>query len=191
MGKIKIILFVCSISLLNNCCVSNSYIVETDSSNEYNKNEVLKEFNVILNDLTSEFSIIVEGGFSNTEEGVPIGYTVYSLNDPNNYSKTPYENDGITFLEGHFYHFSPVLMFISYSNIAYLENGKVKIFKAVNCLDRGDDINKVIEFANDKLKNNSNKAEIIERIKNYRQFGRYHIEDVHSMKIDCECSPCQ
>lgn len=187
MGKIKIILFVSLTSLLNNNCGSNTYT----KSKDYNRNEVLKEFNIVLNELAPEYSTIIEGGFSNTEEGVPIGYSIYSLNDPNNYSKVPYEDNNIIFMEGHFYHFAPVLRLISYSQIAYLENGNVKIFKALNCLDRGNSIYEVVEFANEKLKGHSNKAEIIERIKNYRQFGRYHSEDIHSTRVNCECSPCE
>ena len=173
------------ILLFQNCKTSNINNIQI-----YDTNEVLIKFNTVLNDYAPEYSTIIDGGFAHTKEGLPKGYTIFDLNDPNNYSILS-ENKIISFNEGHFYHFSSVFMYMSYSHIAYLDKGKIIIFKAVNCLDKGDDFNELIDFANKKLKNNPHKDEIIERIENYRKYGLYYTEDIHSMRVDCDCLPCE
>ena len=161
----------------------------TQSSKLYNKDEVLTELNSILNSSVPEYKSINEMGFSNTDEGVTIGYTIRDLTDTTNVNKrTPDDmGDGIKFVENHFYHFVPVIMSMSYSHIAYLEDGNIKVFKSINCIDKGDDFDEFIAFAKTKLKGNN---DVLKNLKNYRDFGEYLIEDNYGMTVNCKCKPC-
>lgn len=80
----------------------------------------------------------------------------------------------------------------SQSHIAYFEHGVIrKIFKSVNCTDRGDNIKDVLTFADEKLKNCPNKKNILENISNYRKYGFYIRTDHHSQFVNCDCNPCE
>lgn len=162
----------------------------TQNSKLYNKEKVLSELNTILNSSVPEYKSITENGFSNTSEGVTIGYTVRDLTDTTNVNKrTPDDKgDGIKFIENHFYHFVPVIMPMSYSHIAYLEDGNIKVFKSINCTDIGDDFDDFIAFAKTKL---IEKEDVLENLKNYRKFGEYLVEDNYGMTVNCECNPCE
>lgn len=183
--KTRGLFFLIIILSFQNCKISHTY-----NAQNYDTYEILNKFNSVLNEFAPEYSTVIDGGFSNTKEGLPMGYTIFDLNDPDNYSILS-ENKSISFNEGHFYHFSSIFMDMSFSHIAYLDKGKVIIFKAVNCFDKGDDFNELIDFANKKLENNPHKKEIMERIQNYRNYGLYSIVDIHSMNVNCDCSPCE
>jgi len=178
--------------LIISICILLYISCSINSQEGYDRNLIFERFNSELNGSIPDFKIIIEGGFKTTDDGVPVGYTVYDLNDPNNFSKKIPDDsiNNIVFKEGHFYHFSPVIMSLSFSHIAYLEKGNIIIFKSVNCLDKGDSFKDVLSYANEKLKNNPKKEDIMNRLKNYRQYGDYHIEDNYGMKINCKCSPC-
>jgi|SRR5690554_2563113 len=157
---------------------------------EYNTNQTLQKFCEVLNEVSPQYKTIVDGGFGITENGVPYGFTVYDLNDPSNFSKrTPIDTiENIKFKNGHFYHFVPVIMSMSYSNIAYFEDNEIKIFKSINCLNKGDSYDDFIMFAKKKL---NDKKDVLQNLKNYREFGEYLIEDNYGMKVDCDCAPCE
>lgn len=156
----------------------------------YDRGTTLKKIEKILNKSAPEYKEIVDDGFSNIDGGIPIGYSVFDLTNPSNKSKkTPEDTgEGIEFIEGHFYHFSPVIMSMSYSHIAFFSKGEMITFSSINCLDKGDSFNSVLEFIKDKP---SIKKEVINNIKNYRRFGYYHIEDNYGMSINCDCDPCE
>ena len=64
-----------------------------------------------------------------------------------------------------------------------MENGKLKIFKSINCKDRGDKLEEVIAYLNQKLANDKNKDEILERVKNYKKYGKYFKMDNYSTLV--------
>lgn len=181
----KTSLLIISLIFFTNCGISQS-------TKTYDKKDVLRKFNMVLNNSAPEYKKIVDGGFSNMEDGVTIGYTVYDLTDTTNINKKiPTDTiTGIEFKEGHFYHFVPAIFSMSFSNIAYLENGNIKIFESINCLDKGTTLDEVMNFAKEKLKGHKDEKAILTNIKNYRQFGNYLTEDNYSLKLDCKCSPC-
>lgn len=177
------------IILVNICLLVFLSCVNTQKTNLYDKEKVFTELNIVLNNSVPEYKSITDIGFSNTSEGVTIGYTIRDLTDTTNVNKrTPDDKgDGIKFIENHFYHFAPVIMSMSYSHIAYLEDGKIKVFKSINCIDRGDSFDEFIIFAKTKLKGNN---DVLENLKNYRDFGEYLIEDNYGMSVNCKCKPC-
>jgi hypothetical protein len=61
----------------------------------------------------------------------------------------------------------------SFSFIAVLGEDDMTIFKGLNCEEKGDSLEDVLKYLNEKLKNTNNKNEIIERVKNYRKYGVY------------------
>ena len=161
--------------------IANTFsCVKIQKTNIYNREKVFSKLNTILN--TSIPQKI--GGFSNAPNGATIGYTVWDLTDTTNVNiRTPIEkaSNGIKFIEKHFYHFVPILTYISYSHIAYLENGNIKVFKSINCNNRGDNYDDLIEFAKRKC----TKKEVLENLKNYRHFGIYLAEDNYGMTLNC------
>jgi hypothetical protein len=78
----------------------------------------------------------------------------------------------IVLKEGHVYHFSPISESDSYSNIAILNKGRVKVFRAINCPEKGDQLVDAIHYINDSLPV-PDKAEVINHLRNYRHYGKY------------------
>jgi hypothetical protein len=108
------------------------------------------------------------------------GFFVYDLTDsPNNFLPERYNipEQCINFIDGHVYHFSALDFENSFSHIAFLENGKVKIFKSVNCINSEDTLSDVIEYAGKTLKKGKQKENTLTRLKNYRRYGFYRTTD--------------
>jgi hypothetical protein len=100
-----------------------------------------------------------------------VGFFVYDLTEPSNKQTSLLER--IEFKNGHVYHFADIDLPFSFSNIAILEDGDVRIFKNINCEGQGARIEDVVSYLNEKLKDDKNKDEIIQRVINYRKFGVY------------------
>ncbi|HEX8738119.1 MAG TPA: hypothetical protein VF721_22485 [Pyrinomonadaceae bacterium] len=114
------------------------------------------------------------------------GFFVYDLTDsPNNFLLNRYnQTEGcINFIDGHVYHFSTIDFEESFSHIAFLENGKVKIFKSINCVNGEDNLSDVVEYAEKTLKKGKKKDETLIRLKNYRRYGFYRTTD--SYRVSC------
>jgi hypothetical protein len=152
----------------------------------YDDNKILSKFDSILNNDIPIYQKINPKGFSHNSKGEIFGYSIFDLTDTLNSSMKL--NDKINFFDQHFYHISPVLMYMSYSYIIYLENGKIKVFNRINCLDEGDDIDKVLKFANKKL--DKDEYHVLLNIKNYRKFGQYYSSDNYGARPNCKCFPC-
>tara|TARA_R100000789_G_C3013937_1_gene151986 strand:+ start:389 stop:922 length:534 start_codon:yes stop_codon:yes gene_type:complete len=175
----KIILII-SLALTFSCNIK-SQVESTDIS--------LKDFELILNESIPEYRNYNDKGFTSLNNEIPIGYFVFDLTDVSNVSKRSPEDEGesIKFYEGHYYHFAPVIMSISYSHIAYIEDDELKVFKSINCKDKGDNLLSVQMFAQNKKSN----SDVMMRIDNYRKYGRYYIEDNYGMSVNCDCDPCE
>lgn len=145
--------------------------IPPNSDTMYSRRGVLLDF---LETLVHPRRSRVTRGFPNpfVEEGsMAIGFFVYDLTDPSNKQTSLLER--IEFRNNHVYHFAHIDLPFSFSNIAVLEDGKLKIFKSINCKGKGDSLEDVIGYLNEKLKNDKNKDEIIKRVKNYREYGVY------------------
>ena len=134
----------------------------------YNRKEVLTQLADTLDSLIPEFRGYEKNGFSVDNEK-PSKFFVYDLFDTLN--NTLDRKRCINMIEGHVYHFSAILYQFSFSNILILNNGKMKIFKAVNCVDKGDNIEDVIAYI--KTYKITQDEAYLNRIKGYRKFGSY------------------
>jgi hypothetical protein len=108
-------------------------------------------------------------------------FFVHDLTEPANKQWT---RECVNFVDNHVYHFSSLWMPLSFSHIVVLEDGRLKIFRAVNCPGKGDDLETVISYLSDKLKNDKARDEIIERVKNYRRYGAYFTVDDKDIKCE-------
>lgn len=148
----------------------------------YNRQSVLTHFADILNSFSSDLRKYesLKDGFQ-VENGRPQEFFVRDLTDPSN-QDTP-SRGCINFLDGHIYHFAARYFPYSLSHIAFLENGKVKIFRAVNCRNSKQSIDDAIRYATDRLKINTD-SDVIQRLRDYRRYGEYHTVD--DLKVRCE-----
>ena len=147
-----------------NCCS------DTLIGGKYNRKKVFDEFAKTLNLLVPEWGGDKKGFYVN-EECQLIGAFIWDITDTLNKETTL--NECIALKEGHIYHFSPMRRTYSYSSIAILSNGQVKIFKAINCPEKGDKIEDVIQYAKDSLSSIPHEPELIIRLKDYRKYGVY------------------
>lgn len=145
-----------------------------NSDKLYNRQKVLEQLASILNRSVPSYARIFGQGFG-VENGRGSFFFVYDLTDPSNRSDA--KASCIDFKNDHIYHFAAFDFNFSYSHILILENGKLKVFKSIDCWNKGDKLEDVISYVSKKLENNTNKNEIIERVKNYRKYGRYFYED--------------
>ena len=153
-----------SLSKANTQCSENS-----DSL--YNRQKVLEQFADALNNSIPEFK--EKNGFRfSAENEKPKGFGIYDLTDTAN--KYLNKSDCVNFINNHFYHVFPFIYDFSFNHIIILENVKLKVFNSVNCKDRGNTIEEVIAYLNQKLfDSEENKKQILERVTNYRKYGEY------------------
>jgi hypothetical protein len=148
-----------------NCCS------DTALNGKYNRKVVLNKFINALNTLLPEWGLDKKG-FYITETCHLSGTFIWDITDTSN-NETRSKDRCVEFREGHIYHFSPMRKPYSYSNIAILKGGEVKIFKAVNCPEKGDKIEDVIKYIKDSLPAREVNQELIDRVKDYRKYGVY------------------
>jgi hypothetical protein len=120
------------------------------------------------------------------------GFFVYDLNDPKNkYIPAQYAQADacISFINNHVYHFAPVEFTFSESHVVVLEDGQLKVFKAINCKDSNDHLTDVIAYVERRLKKDRNREELLTRLRDYRAHGFYMNTD--SPRVPCETSEKQ
>jgi len=166
--------------VLSFACASSGQVKECSANADklYDRKKTIKQLGKILNKSIPENRW---GKYGVTDDGNrPAGFIIHDLTDITNRG---YPSTCIEFKEGHIYHFVPWDYTFSLSHLAVLENGKLKIFKSINCKDRGDRLEDVIAYVNQKLANDRNKDEILERVKNYRKYGKYFKMDNYSTLV--------
>lgn len=105
--------------------------------------------------------MIYEDGFS-IEKGTIIGANIYDLITGE--SSSEIENN-------HIYHISPIRYEYSYSYIIVVVDDRIFNFKFINCENKGDNIDEAVKFIKEKLPISNDKHEVINRVRNYRNFG--------------------
>lgn len=136
----------------------------------YDRSRVLDELAEILNKSIPEYSDAVSKGFySDNERG--LGFFVVDLTNPTN--RDLKLQDCVDFINGHVYHVAPSDLHYSLSHIVILENGKLKVFRSVNCPSRGDRLEDAINYVTAKLSHDRQRDEILGRLRQYRKFGEY------------------
>jgi hypothetical protein len=157
---------------VKNECPANSEML-------YDRTKVIKQLGKILNKSIPENRW---GRYGVTESGnSPSGFFIHDLTDISN--KDLNSTGCIEFKEGHIYHFAPFDYAFSLSHIVRLENGNLKVFKAINCKDRGDSLEDAIAYLNLKLANDKNKDQILERVRTYKKYGKYFKMDNYSTLV--------
>lgn len=136
----------------------------------YNRQNVLEEIAGILNEAIPEYGKMYSGFRVRDERAIL--FFVHDLTDPSNKQTGSKDKQCVNFINNHIYHVSPLSYMYSFSQIVVLEGGKLRVFKSINCLvDKPED---VIRYLSAKLAGDKNKDAIIERVKNYRKYGRYY-----------------
>jgi hypothetical protein len=158
--------------------------VECSRNNDelYNRAKIIKQLARILSKSIPERKLLYGTNFDISDDNrSPAGFFIYDLTDTTD--KDISSSGCIEFKEGHVYHFAPFDANISLSHILYLEKGGLKVFKSVNCDNRGDRLTAVISFLSKKLPMDKDKEAILGRVKNYKQFGKYYSMDNYSAPI--------
>jgi hypothetical protein len=141
----------------------------------YDRTEVLEKLVEVLkasipeknrNSLYADFSVREDRGRK---------FFVQDLSDVSNVQMTG--ANCINFINHHVYHFAAYWIPFSFNHLVFLDNGELKFFRAVNCPGKGDELGDVISFLSLKLKSGKTTDEIIFRVKNYREYGRYFTID--------------
>lgn len=193
--RYKLLIFVVSI-VLSGAYVSAAAQSQSDRSNAaenvknrcrpnkdplYDRAHVLNELADILNHSIPEYPKVKGKGFySNSENG--IGFFVVDLMNPLNKDLTL--SDCVEFINGHVYHVAPQQAAYSLSHIVILEEGKLKVFRSINCPERGDRLEDVINYVSAKLAGDKNREQVIDRVRNYRKYGFYG--ELHHASFICK-----
>lgn len=159
---------------------------EPNQDISYNRVETLKKLGAVLGETTNKYynaNYRIKMKPAKNPKYVlnderPNGFFVYDLTDISNNTLT--FGKCIEFIDKHIYHFANSFTPYSFSHIAILEEGSIKIFKAVNCED-DDRIEEVIKYLDERLKNDESKSEIIKRVRDYRKYGVYGAIDSDSI----------
>jgi hypothetical protein len=150
---------------------------DENSDSLYNRRKVLERLAAILNDSAPGYKNFERNGFYVNEGERPRYFFVYDLTDLANIGTSL---SCVDFKNNHVYHFAAHYIPYSFSHIVILEDGDLKVFKAINCENSKDNLEDVIAYLNQKLKNNINKDEIINRVKGYRKYGSFvTVDDTH------------
>lgn len=139
----------------------------------YDRKKVLRRLAEVLNASAPRFRKYESRGFYVQDER-PQQFFVFDLTDPLNKS-TP-SSGCINFLNNHIYHFAARYIPFSLSHVAIFESGRLKLFKAINCENSKDSVDDIIKYVESRP-NLNDKAEIIQRVKDYRKYGEYFTVD--------------
>ncbi len=177
----------CSTNIIFNNSICNN-IASKNFQNEpkYKTKDVLDSIITTIKSYNSKANCSI----GKNEEFV--NFFVYDLVDTANFKDASIISTDpkiIKFIEGHIYHFSYVYYEYSFSNILFLENGKIEIYKSINCTNSKDNIDSIIKILTPKFKKYENDS-IVLRLKNFRKYGQYFGHDNYSYKLKCDCNPC-
>jgi hypothetical protein len=139
----------------------------------YDRKGILERFTDVLNESAPGFKKYEDRGFYVKDEK-PQQFFIFDLTDPSN--KSAPSSGCINFLNKHIYDFAAIYIPFSLSHVAILEDGKLTLFKAINCENSKDSIDAVIMYVERKLHLNDN-DEIIQRVRDYRKYGEYSTVD--------------
>lgn len=151
----------------------------------YDRGKLLEEFGNILNKTAVNYYNAIYSKKKTSEnpkikdnDGRPIGFFVFDLTDTSN-KATPLSGC-INFIDNHVYHFALINTPYSFSHIAILKGGGLKVFKAINCKN-GDNLEDVVNYLDQFLKDAKDKNDLLDRVKKYRKHGIYSTIDDDSL----------
>lgn len=146
---------------------TNSKISDTSSrqnfqcaenpDNIYQRKVVLDKIAEMLNVSIPEFE--KENGLKIKVENENFyNFYIYDLTDISNNNEK--NKSCIKFINNHVYHIYPGDYEYSFSHIVILEDGNLKVFKSVNCKNRGDKIEDAVMYLQTKLADDENKMRL-------------------------------
>lgn len=162
------------------------------SEKEWQISEVYAQaFADFLNHAIPEYELSKGEKFFFDKENCLVSRTrIYDLTDGST-SNTNSNRWDFKLEKNHVYYFYALDFNYAFSHIAYIaENGTLTFFESINCMDRGDNLQDVLEFLNEVLENNLNRDEIIKRVKNYWDYYSLTSDDGILIPMKCDCSPC-
>jgi len=145
---------------------------------------VLEQFAAVLNKDIPQFRDDDPRGFV-VVNGRPANFFVFNLVDTtNSFSPLRLDPPGtddasrVPFIlnERGVFHFAPLQLSLSYSHIAILDHGHLKVFGFVNCEGRGASLRDIIQYATQLGYSDA----MIDRLQHYRTFGVYIQTDPQS-----------
>ncbi len=145
--------------------------IPQNSDKLYSRESVLDQFADVLRGSLAENTKEQYSWWFSIEEGRSSGFFVWDLTEPSNKQTSLLER--VEFKNDHVYHFAFIDAPFSFSNIAVLEDGKLKLFRTINCARKGETLQDAVIYLDRKLQKEKNKNAILDRVKNYRDFGVY------------------
>jgi hypothetical protein len=158
-----------------------------DSDPRYRRQQIMGQLAGILNQSIPKNAIYFPLLHAD-REGNRLRFFVYDLTDPGNIHPEEQKRGPnldascIRFAENHVYHFAPFYIPFSFSHIAFLQNGEVKVFRLLNCEGKGDSSDDVVAYLKQKLPDNKETEQVISRVRDYRKFGDYFTIDDTSLR---------
>jgi hypothetical protein len=158
----------------------------TDIHGDTSTKRFLDSLASFLNETIPSFQDTLRGlqGFSVDSQNRPYCFFVCDLNNPKNSTQNSHIN--FKYYPNHLYHFGSGIGDISFSNIVFYENGKLKYFQALNCADKGDKVKDAIKYLLQKGIVSKKNRKLISRVENYRKYGKYFYTDYQSLRLSCE-----
>lgn len=151
------------------------------SDDGYDRKSILNNFANTLKSLVPDYKGVEKKGFYVSEECQLVEAFIYDLSDTLNRETTL--SECIEFREGHVYHFAPIRQRVSYSSIAILIGGEMKIFKAINCPEKGDRLEDAMDYI--QKSEIKDKGALLSRVRNYRKYGAYiNVDEQSEFKCD-------
>lgn len=149
----------------------------------YRRQQILEQMAGILKQSLPKDKIYFSSMLHADPEGKKLRFFVYDLTEPDNIHPEAKKRGPnrdlscIRFLDHHVYHFAPFFIPYSFSHLAFLENGELKVFKVLNCQGKGDSLDDVVAYLEQKLKDDKQRDQVISRVKDYRKYGYYFTVD--------------
>lgn len=147
----------------------------------YDRRKILEQFDDILKTSIPEYI---------KYQSISEGFFVYDLTDPSNkytsLNHYAFPGNCINLINNHIYHFSVVYFPFSQSHIAILEDGKLKVFRSINCKGNKEKLDDVVSYVEEKLKNGKSKDQTLTRLKNYRRYGFYRTTDERKIRCNAD-----
>lgn len=159
---------------------------ESGSEPAHSSRAVLEEFASILNRNIPEFRRVADPRGFHVDNGRPVNFFVVNLADTTNAfpprplaSSARADADTSPFVLNQLgvYHFAPLDLNFSFSHVAVLENGRLKVFSFLNCEGRGETVRDVVQYL---AQLGSYSDTVIGRVQNYRSYGTYFQTDPQS-----------
>jgi hypothetical protein len=185
--RVRSFLIACGFLLLSLSAVraqsqsSENYVCPQNADPLYQRKRMFAYLARMLEESVPEYKRVFPAGFGTVGDR-PRAFFVYDLSDPLNNKTNSWSC--VQLANHHVYHVAPVEAGFSFSHIVVLEGGKFKVFKSLNCRNRGDSLESVLTYLDKTLENNKDKQDILNRVKKYREFGVYSSIDNDTPSCD-------